>query len=153
MNRRSWLATAAGAAALALMGDADRLLAAVAPKTKILVYKDPTCGCCSKWVSYLKTTGFEVTAKDTGDVAAIKKRYGVPAAAAACHTALVDGYVMEGHVPADLIRRVLKERPQAIGLAAPGMPPSSPGMDMKPKAPFDVLLIEKSGATRLYARA
>jgi hypothetical protein len=153
MNRRSWLASAAGAAALAIVGDADRLVASIAaPKPRIVVHKDPGCGCCAKWVTYLKTQGFEVTVRDTADVAAVKKRYGVPTAAASCHTGLVGGYVVEGHVPADLIQRMLKEKPKAVGIAVPGMPTGSPGMEGSPKMPYDVLLIEQSGATRVYAR-
>lgn len=94
----------------------------------ITVYKTPTCGCCVKWVEYLQKEGFEVKAVDRSDLAPIKQRAGVPPAMSACHTALVDGYVIEGHVPAQAIRKLLQERPDTRGLAVPGMPDNSPGM-------------------------
>ncbi len=94
----------------------------------ITVYKSPNCGCCVKWVEYLQKEGFEVKAVNRDDLAPIKQRAGVPPAMAACHTALVDGYVIEGHVPAQAIRKLLRERPDTLGLAVPGMPANSPGM-------------------------
>jgi hypothetical protein len=94
----------------------------------ITVYKTPDCGCCVKWVEYLKNEGFEVKAVNRDDLEPIKQRAGVPPAMSSCHTALVDGYVIEGHVPARAIRKLLKERPDTLGLAVPGMPANSPGM-------------------------
>lgn len=94
----------------------------------ITVYKTPNCGCCVKWVEYLQNEGFEVKAVNRNDLAPIKQRTGVPPAMSACHTALVDGYVIEGHVPAQAIRKLLQERPDTRGLAVPGMPANSPGM-------------------------
>ena len=94
----------------------------------ITVYKTPTCGCCVKWVEYLRKEGFEVKAINRDDLAPIKQRAGVPSEMSACHTALVDGYVIEGHVPAQAIRKLLQERPDTRGLAVPGMPANSPGM-------------------------
>ena len=94
----------------------------------ITVYKTPSCGCCVKWVEYLQKEGFEVRAVNRDDLAPIKQRAGVPPAMSSCHTALVDGYVVEGHVPAQAIRKLLKERPDTRGLAVPGMPANSPGM-------------------------
>jgi hypothetical protein len=94
----------------------------------ITVYKNPTCSCCEKWVQYLQKEGFEVKAVNRDDLAPIKKKAGVPPAMSACHTALVDGYVIEGHVPAEAIRKLLQERPDTRGLAVPGMPANSPGM-------------------------
>jgi hypothetical protein len=94
----------------------------------ITVYKTPTCGCCVKWVEYLQNEGFDVKAVDRNDLAPIKQRAGVPTTMVACHTALVDGYVIEGHVPAQAIRKLLRERPDTRGLAVPGMPANSPGM-------------------------
>jgi hypothetical protein len=94
----------------------------------ITVYKNPTCGCCEKWVQYLQKEGFEVKAVNRDDLAPIRKQAGVPPAMSACHTALVDGYVIEGHVPAQAIRKLLQERPDTRGLAVPGMPANSPGM-------------------------
>jgi len=94
----------------------------------ITVYKTPSCGCCVKWVEYLQKEGFQVKAVNRDDLAPIKQRAGVPPAMSACHTALVDGYVIEGHVPAQAIRKLLQERPDTRGLAVPGMPVNSPGM-------------------------
>ena len=94
----------------------------------ITVYKSPSCGCCVKWVEYLQKEGFEVKVVNRDDLTSIKQREGVPAAMSSCHTALVDGYVIEGHVPAQAIRKLLKERPDTRGLAVPGMPANSPGM-------------------------
>jgi len=94
----------------------------------ITVYKTPNCGCCVKWVEYLRKEGFEVKAINRDDLAPVKQRVGVPSAMSACHTALVDGYVIEGHVPVQAIRKLLQERPNTVGLAVPGMPVNSPGM-------------------------
>jgi len=94
----------------------------------ITVYKTPNCGCCVKWVEYLRKEGFEVKAINRDDLAPIKQRAGVPQPMSACHTALVDGYVIEGHVPVQAIRKLLRERPNTLGLAVPGMPANSPGM-------------------------
>ena len=94
----------------------------------ITVYKTPNCGCCVKWVEYLQKEGFEVRAVNRDDLAPIKQRSGVPPAMSSCHTALVDGYVVEGHVPAQAIRKLLQERPDTRGLSVPGMPANSPGM-------------------------
>ena len=94
----------------------------------ITVYKTPSCGCCVKWVEYLQKEGFEVKIVNRDDLTSIKQREGVPTAMSSCHTALVDGYVIEGHVPAQAIRKLLKERPDTRGLAVPGMPANSPGM-------------------------
>ncbi len=94
----------------------------------ITVYKTPTCGCCIKWVEYLRKEGFEVNAIDQRNLTPIKEQAGVKPEMASCHTAMVDGYVIEGHVPAQAIRRLLAERPTTVGLAVPGMPNNSPGM-------------------------
>jgi hypothetical protein len=140
-----------GAAALggtALAGMASSAEA----KTKILVYKTPTCGCCAKWVDHLDANGFAVTTKDLPSVDAIKKRYGVPAELASCHTGLVEGYAVEGHVPADVVHKLLRERPAgAAGLAVPGMPMGSPGMEGMRKDRYDVLLFDSAGRSRVYA--
>ena len=127
--------------------------AGAAGKTPIEVWKDPDCGCCNDWVKHLETNGFAVRANDTGNSAA-RSRLGVPAQLGSCHTALVGGYAIEGHVPASDIRRLLKERPQAVGLSVPGMPVGSPGMDGalygNRRDPYDVLLIAKDGSTQVY---
>ena len=116
------------------------------------VYKTPTCGCCHVWVDSMKAAGFTVTAIDTADVTPIRTAHGVRPEHASCHTAIVNGYVVEGHVPASDIRRLLAERPKAIGLAAPGMPQSAPGMDMPGKEPYDVLLLDSAGKATVFAR-
>jgi len=94
----------------------------------ITVHKSPSCGCCGKWVDYLRKEGFEVKAIDEANLAPIKEKAGVKPEMASCHTAMVDGYVLEGHVPAQAIRKLLEERPTTVGLAVPGMPNNSPGM-------------------------
>ena len=117
------------------------------------VYKSPTCGCCSKWVDHLREEGFEVRTTDTGDVADFKASHGVPQQVESCHTALVAGYVVEGHVPASDIQRLLRERPAISGVAVPGMPIGSPGMEVSgTKAqPYDVIAFDKSGRTDVFA--
>ena len=97
-------------------------------KPKVTVYKSATCGCCSKWVEHMKANGFTVTALDVDDIEVPMKTYGVPSTLGSCHTALVGGYVVEGHVPADVVTRMLREKPAIVGIAAPGMPVGSPGM-------------------------
>ncbi len=124
--------------------------------TKVLVevWKDPNCGCCKDWVKHLEDNGFAVKVNDTGNEA-IRTKLGMPQKLGSCHTGLVGGYAVEGHVPAADIRRLLKDKPQAIGLTVPGMPVGSPGMDGKiygaRKDPYDVLLVPKSGDPRVFS--
>jgi hypothetical protein len=128
------------------------LTACEAPQTTaVTVYKSPTCGCCSKWIEHLEANGFAVTAIDTSDVQSIKATNGVPAELASCHTALVDGYVVEGHVPAEDIHRMLTERPDVTGLAAPGMPIGSPGMEGAHPEPYEVISFNAEGETRTFS--
>lgn len=148
MNTRRRLFAALLGAPLAVIASAH---AQDAPRVE--VYKSPTCSCCNDWIDHLKSNGFSVVAHDVGNNAA-RARLGLPPRFASCHTAVVEGYVVEGHVPAREIRRVLKERPQAISLAVPEMPLGSPGMD-GPKYgykadPYDVLLILRDGSARVY---
>ena len=112
----------------------------------VAVTKDPSCGCCAKWVDHLRQAGFTVTVTE-GPVNPVKARLGVPRDLASCHTALVDGYVVEGHVPADAIRRLLAERPNGTGLAVPGMPAGSPGMEVEGRDPgaYAVILFGPEG--------
>jgi hypothetical protein len=123
-------------------------VSAFAQTPTILVHKDPNCGCCAGWVRHLKDAGFAVTVEETADLEAVRKRLGVPADLAACHTAEIDGYVIEGHVPALAVRRLLQERPKAIGLAVPGMPAGSPGMEGGLAQAYDVVLFEVDGSRR-----
>lgn len=115
----------------------------------ITVHKTPWCGCCKHWVSHLIDSGFEVVIKETDDLAPVRSSLGVPAALTSCHTAEVGGYVVEGHVPAAEIKRLLAERPKAKGLSVPGMPLGSPGMETS-HAPdqYDVVLFSENGVTR-----
>lgn len=123
------------------------------PPTKVTVYKSSTCGCCSKWVEHMKAAGFAVTAMDVPDIDVPKKTYGVPEAAQSCHTAVVGGYVVEGHVPADLVQKMLTEKPAIAGIATPGMPVGSPGMEVPGfKDPYNVIAFDKAGKTSVYAR-
>jgi hypothetical protein len=119
--------------------------------TTIEVYRDPSCGCCKAWIAYLQANGFAPVVHQETAMAAVKARLGVPDPAASCHTAVVGGYVIEGHVPVEDIRRLLADHPRARGLAAPGMPMGSPGMEMGPPQHYDVVLIEPDGSTRHFA--
>jgi hypothetical protein len=119
----------------------------------VQVWKDPNCGCCKDWVAHLAQNGFQTQVIETGNTA-VRARLGMPLKLGSCHTALVNGYVIEGHVPAREVLRLLKERPQVLGLSVPGMPIGSPGMDGPAyggrKDPFDVLLVAKSGSATVY---
>lgn len=119
--------------------------AASAEDAVILVHKDPNCGCCSGWIRHLKEAGFAVEVEETTNLHVVRKRLGVPADLAACHTAEVNGYVLEGHVPAAAIRQLLKKRPNAVGLAVPGMPVGSPGMEGGAPDKYEVVLFGTSG--------
>lgn len=115
------------------------------------VYKSSTCKCCAKWVDHMRANGFTVNTHDVGNKEA-REEAGIAPVLGSCHTALVDGYAIEGHVPAQDVKRLLKERPSAIGLTAPGMPHGSPGMEGERNDPYDVLLINKQGVTSIYSR-
>ncbi|MGB0712588.1 MAG: DUF411 domain-containing protein [Gammaproteobacteria bacterium] len=117
----------------------------------IMVYKTPTCGCCTKWVSHLRNSGFEVQTTDLSDLRMIKKMSGIEPKLASCHTALVDGYTIEGHVPAADIERLLAERPDAKGLTVPGMPMGSPGMEHPNPQRYQVMLLDNDGNTEVFA--
>jgi hypothetical protein len=120
----------------------------------ITVYQDPGWGCCSAWVGHLQENGFKIDKKNvTGkELVDVKIKNNVPQKLYSCHTAIVQGYVIEGHVPADLIYRLLKEKPEVAGLAVPGMPVGSPGMEGVNPQPYDVLAFDKHGKTSIYAR-
>jgi hypothetical protein len=118
------------------------------------VYKDPSCGCCSKWVEHLQQHDFTVRVTDTNDLGAVKAAHGVPPQVESCHTALVGGYVVEGHVPAADIVRLLQERPAIAGIGVAGMPIGSPGMEVPgTKAqPYEVVAFDKDARTHVFAR-
>ena len=124
-----------------------------APAVSITVFKDPNCGCCKDWVEHLRQHAFKVVAKDTSDVSGIKRSGRVPARLMSCHTAFVNGYVIEGHVPAEDIKRLLKEKPKVAGLAVAGMPVGSPGMEVgNRKDKYDVIAFTRDGTTQVYAK-
>jgi hypothetical protein len=142
---------AGSAAAFSPLLDARPAAPATAP-TEITVYKTPTCGCCSAWIDHLKENGFVVKAKDVPDLTALKRHYGVTPNLASCHTGFVDGYVVEGHVPADVIARLLKEKPKVKGIAVPGMPMGSPGMEGPRSERYDVVTFDSTGKTAVFAK-
>jgi len=119
---------------------------------RVEVYKSAYCGCCGKWVEHLRKNGFDVVTKDVDDVPAARKALGMPEKYGSCHTAKVGSYSVEGHVPADDIRRLLAESPKAIGLATPGMPQGSPGMETSTPQPYETLLVGLDGSAAVFAR-
>jgi hypothetical protein len=149
ITRRTFLGQLAGGAALAVTASLPAVAEPAPPA--ITVYKTPTCGCCGKWLDHLRANGFKVVAHDVSDTGVIRARYGVPNAMASCHTALVGDYLVEGHVPADLIQRMLRERPKVAGLAVPGMVVGSPGMEGGKAQRYDVVAFTRDGKTRVYA--
>jgi hypothetical protein len=153
ITRRTFVAQTAGLAITSL--GVHGLLGQVAgAPTAITVYKSASCGCCAKWVDHLRANGFAPTVHDEADMDAIKDEMGVPKGVRSCHTALVDRYLVEGHVPAADLRRLLKERPAVAGLAVPGMPKGTPGMAMPGDTPepYEVLAFTRDGKTTTYAR-
>ena len=126
----------------------------IAALPAVMVHKSPTCGCCMVWVKHLEAAGFSVKTQDSNDMGAIKSRLGVPAGKGSCHTAVVGGYFIEGHVPAADIKRLLAEKPDAKGLTVPGMPLGSPGMEVPDGSvqPYAVELVGRDGKTRVYSR-
>ncbi len=152
MTAKKLLSVGGGIAALAIL----MLLAtsqAAPAKAVVTVYKSATCGCCHEWIAHLEKAGYEVDAHDVTDLVAVKERYGVPQRLGSCHTAIVDGYVIEGHVPAADIDRLLSERPEVAGLTVPGMIVGSPGMEVpgQPAQPYDVIVFDQAGNTAVYA--
>lgn len=140
---------------LAVAAVAATSLAAVpardADPVVITVYRSESCGCCKKWEDHMRKNGFTVTSVVQDDLSQIKAESGVTANLRSCHTAIVAGYVIEGHVPAEDVHRLLKEKPKVIGLTAPGMPQSSPGMDIG-KEPFEVLTFDAKGKTAVWGK-
>ena len=118
----------------------------------IKVYKTPTCGCCKAWVEHIEQNGFKAEVVDMPDLAAVKTKYGVAPQHQSCHTAVVGNYTIEGHVPADLIMKLVNEKPDIAGLAVPGMPMGSPGMEGATKENYDVLTFDRAGRTTVYAQ-
>ena len=145
---RRRLALLIGGAALAVSAPA------LAAPVTITVYKDPNCGCCTGWVTHLRRTGFAPTVVEQADLTPLRRKMGVPDTMLSCHTAVVGGYFVEGHVPAADVHRLLKEKPPARGIAAPGMPVGSPGMESRDgrTEPYEVMLIDRTGRPSVFAR-
>jgi hypothetical protein len=116
----------------------------------IEVYKTATCGCCEEWVKHLRANGFKVNAHNVANPSDTREKMGIPDRLGSCHTAVIGGYAIEGHVPAAEIKRLLATKPKAKGLAVPAMPPGSPGMEGPTRMPYDVLLVGKDGSTTVY---
>ncbi|MEQ9398944.1 MAG: DUF411 domain-containing protein [Longimicrobiales bacterium] len=135
----------------AMASEAPATAAAAAELPPIVVYKTASCGCCNGWIEHLQAAGFEVDARDTRELMAVKIDAGVPTQMSSCHTALVDGYVVEGHVPADVVARLLAERPDIAGIAVPGMPIGSPGMEGPGARPYEVHAFHADGTTEVFA--
>ncbi len=141
-------AALAFAAVLAVSAPAVAEQAAKPPMT---VYKSPTCGCCGGWIDHMRAAGYHIEVKDTDAMDMVKDMMGVPDEMASCHTATIDGYLIEGHVPADAVDRLLAERPKASGLAVPGMPVGSPGMEMGGQTePYAAMLFNSDGTARTF---
>ena len=145
LDRRLFLAISAGFAVAPLHAS----LAGDLPT--IQVFKSPTCGCCSMWIDHLTENGFKVEAQDVTDLDTVKQMAGVPGHLQACHTAMIDGYTIEGHIPASAIKKLLAERPAVQGLAVPGMPAGSPGMPSPTPEPYDVIAFGEAGEQRFMS--
>jgi len=152
ISRRDFVGRAAGLGLLLAAG--RRAWALPGAPATITVYKSRSCGCCADWVDYLETSGFAMVVHDEEEMDLVKDSLGVPRPLRSCHTAQVEKYLIEGHVPADDIRRLLKEHPAVAGLAVPGMPASAPGMARPgtPHQPYEVLAFRRDGSTEVYAR-
>lgn len=147
-SRRVFLVAGAGAVAVAACAPG------AGASTALAVYKTPICACCTAWVDHMRAAGFEARIIELPSLRSIRSSQGVPETLASCHTALIGGYVLEGHVPAGDVRRLLAERPEAVGLAVPAMPLGSPGMESPDgqREPYETLLILEGGGTRVFAR-
>ncbi len=156
INRRVFVARFAGLAAVGVAG--HRLWAELAPPTigpkPIAIFKSSTCTCCTKWVDHIRAAGFTPVVRDEEEMDKLKDKLGVPDGVRSCHTAQIEGYLIEGHVPASDIRRLLAERPRIAGLAVPDMPPLTPGMAPAGVEPrdFEVVAFQLDGSTRSFAR-
>jgi hypothetical protein len=151
MKKWKLWSTAGITAAVALGGVAATLRTSSADTPEIVVYKRVECGCCGHWIDHVKAAGFRVSVRNRSDLIDIKARYAITPAVASCHTAVVDGYAVEGHVPADVIKRLLRERPGVTGIAVPGMPGGAPGMEGPVRERYNVLTFDRSGIIRIYA--
>ncbi len=153
ISRRGFVVRAAGFG-LTLAGGRSLWAASAGSPVTLTIYKSPTCGCCGKWVEHVEAAGYTAVVHDDDDMTAVKDNLGVPRDLRSCHTTQVQKYLIEGHVPAVDIQRLLTERPEVAGLAVPGMPASSPGMAVpgEPHEAFEVLAFHRDGTTRLFAK-
>src|SRR5689334_10785235 len=152
-SRKALLAAAAAALAIGTVAvGMSGLTSATAAQQVVEVWKAATCDCCAGWIKHMQAAGFSVTVHELENVEPVKAANGVPQALGSCHTGVVDGYVLEGHVPAADVKRLLAERPAAKGLSVPGMPQDAPGMDGKSGQPYDVVLFGGIGGNAVYAR-
>ena len=136
--------------ALALIAITGGAVAQASPAVE--VFKSPNCGCCGLWVEHMRQAGFQVNVHDVSDIPAARRKLGMPERYGSCHTAKVGGYAIEGHVPAADVKRLLAEKPKAVGLAVPSMPPGSPGMESSRPIPYETLLVQSDSAARVFAR-
>jgi Predicted metal-binding protein len=147
MKRRLFLSTSGALAVFAAVP-----ARAIESARVVQLFKSATCGCCGNWANHMRSAGFTVQVTDVADTTAARKRLGMPDRFGSCHTATVDGYAIEGHVPATEVKRLLAMKTKAIGLAVPGMPPSAPGMDVRARSdPYQVFLIDVSGQSSVFA--
>ncbi len=151
ITRRAFATQASAAALVALGGVSAAWSLPAASRPTVTMHKDPSCGCCTGWARHLERAGFTVRSVDSADMIAVKARLGVPEPLQSCHTAEIAGYVVEGHVPVSAIERLIAEAPNATGLAAPGMPIGSPGMEGGPPEVYEVVLFGPGGP-RLFGR-
>lgn len=151
-NPSSWTRRAVVGTGLALFAVPHALAAPARPK--MTTYRSPTCGCCGKWVDAARAAGFDVTVVPTADMQQVKAKAGVPDALLSCHTSTIGGYVVEGHVPLDAVRKLLREKPRVRGIAVPGMPLGSPGMEVHGAGsePFDVVAFAADGTVRTFVK-
>ena len=143
-------ATEAGGSSFSITSEATGVQAALT--SEITVFRSPTCGCCGKWIEHAEAAGFQVKDEVTEDMSAIKQQYGVPQTLTSCHTTVVGNYIIEGHVPAEDVQRLLMEKPDVAGIAVPGMPIGSPGMESGDYVePYNVFSFTESGETTVFA--
>jgi hypothetical protein len=145
------LLAACGSADAAPAAEAELAAAVDQSLPAVVVYKTETCGCCNGWIEHMRAAGFEVDARDVRDIMSVKMEAGVPGPLVTCHTALVDGYVVEGHVPAQYVKQMLADHPDLAGIGVPGMPQGSPGMEGPNPQPYQVLAFDRDGDVSVYA--
>ncbi len=151
MNRRAILSVAA-LAAIGLVAGAVGFSRQSSARTKVEVFKDANCGCCNLWIEHMKAAGFDIVADDTSNLERVKSELRVPTILQSCHTATVGGYVIEGHIPAEDVKRLLEQRPKAVGIAVPGMPIGSPGMEQGARRdPYQVIQFDSEGTQSVFS--